>query len=263
MKDGAHAGDPAAILCAARQSGAALAAFPGPVPDTLEDAYACQRRLLAGLGSPVRGWKVGRIPPAMTGVLAAERLAGPVLRCAMLSGEAPGEAAVFVGGAAAIEVEVMLRLAGVPDRVLRDDAEARGYVDAVCAGFEVASSPAPDVHDHAPFGIISDNGINNGILIGPSLSADDFDHVPVETRIGGTLVGQGRAVDILDGPLGALRFLVDLHLRGMIVLAPGQWISAGAITGVHPFAPGEVATARFGADLAISCVAVPETGYSS
>src|SRR3546814_2456654 len=45
---------------------------------------------------------------------------------------------------------------------------------------------------------------------------------------------------------GALDFLVDLHRRGVIELKPGQWISAGAITGVHPIAIGQTATACFG-----------------
>lgn len=251
-----------AALLDARRSGQALAAFPAPVPATLADAYAVQRELCAALGAPVLGWKVGRIPPALVDTLGAERLAGPVLGVTELDGEAPGDARVFAGGAGAIEAEVMLRLSAVPGHRLATDAEAMAFVDAIRAGFEVASSPAPDVHDHAPYGIIADIGVNNGLLLGPRLDADGFDRIEVVTEIDGVRVGTGRPCDVLDGPLGSLRFLVGLHLGGVIRLEAGQWISAGAITGVHPIAAGQTATARFGSAVHIACTAIPDPGFA-
>ncbi len=252
--------DAVSALLEARRTGRALERFPVPVPATLADAYAMQRDLLAALGGPVLGWKVGRIPPAMVGALGAERLAGPILRSADLDGDAPGEARIFAGGAGAIEAETMLRLRAVPDRPLATDDDAREWVDDIRAGFEIASSPAPDVHAHAPFGIIADIGINNGLLVGPHLDAADFDRLDVATEIDGIAVGSGRACDVLDGPLGSLRFLVGLHHDGVIRLEPGQWISAGAITGVHPITPGQSATSRFGDSVRIACTAIPDPG---
>ena len=251
--------DPVAALLAARLSGQALTAFPAPIPATLGDAYDMQQRLTAALGAPVLGWKVGRIPPALVETLGAERVAGPVLRVAELAGDAPGDAFVFDGGAGAIESEVMLRLCAVPDGRVTNGDGAR-WVDEIRAGFEVASSPAPDVHNHAPYGIIADIGINNGLLLGPRLDPGDFATLAVETQIDGVAVGSGRAIDVLDGPWGALDFLADLHRREIIELRPGQWISAGAITGVHPIAIGQTATARFGS-AAIACTAAAETGF--
>lgn len=253
---------PVAALLEARLSGRALAAFPAPVPATLAEAYAIQQQLTAALGAPVLGWKVGRIPPALIETLGAERVAGPVLRIAELDGETPGEAPVFAGGASAIEAEVMLRLRAVPDRPTGGDGGAE-WIDEIRAGFEVASSPAPDVHDHAPYGIVADIGINNGLLLGPRLDADDFSALVVETQIDGVTVGTGRAIDVLDGPWGSLDFLVDLHRRGVIELKAGQWISAGAITGVHPVGIGQTATARFGSAADIACTAILETGFTS
>ncbi|MBE1529093.1 2-keto-4-pentenoate hydratase [Sphingopyxis sp. OAS728] len=255
--------DPVAALLEARRSGRALPAFPSPVPATLADAYVIQQRLIVELEAPVLGWKVGRIPPALIDVLGAERLAGPVLRVAELHGDTPGKAAVFVGGAGAIEAEVMLRLRAVPDRRVMGIDDGAAYVEEIRAGFEVASSPAPDVHDHAPYGTIADIGINNGLLLGPPLDKDEFTTLIVETQIDGTPVGTGRAIDVLDGPWGALNFLVELHRRGVIELKAGQWISAGAITGVHPIGIGQIATARFGAVGHIACIAVEETGFKS
>ncbi|MBA3940672.1 MAG: 2-keto-4-pentenoate hydratase [Sphingopyxis sp.] len=253
--------DPVAALLTARRSGQALPAFPAPVPATLTEAYAVQQRLAAALGAPVLGWKVGRIPPALVETLGAERLAGPVLRVAGLDGSTPGEARVFAGGGGAIEAEAMLRLRAVPDGPVRGDDDGAVWVDEIRAGFEVASSPAPGVHAHAPFGIIADIGINNGLLLGPRLDIAGFTTLAVETRIDGASVGAGRPIDVLDGPWGSVNFLVELHRRGVIELQPGQWISAGAITGVHPIAIGQTAEACFGADARIACVAVMETGF--
>lgn len=253
--------DPVAALLEARRSGRALPAFPSPVPATLADAYAIQQRLIAELEAPVLGWKVGRIPAALIDVLGAERLAGPVLRVVELDGDIPGEATVFAGGAGAIEAEVMLRLRAVPDGRVTGNDDGLPWIDGIRAGFEIASSPAPDVHDHAPYGIIADIGINNGLLLGPSLDSADFQTLTVETRIDGATVGTGRAIDVLDGPWGSLNFLADLHRRGVIELKPGQWISAGAITGVHPLAIGQTAIACFGSAVDIACIAVAETGF--
>ena len=250
-----------AALLEARRSGQALTAFPTPVPATLADAYAIQHHLCAALDGPVLGWKLGRVPPPLVAPLGATRLAGPVLHCTELDGDNPGEARIFVGGANAIEIEVMLRLRSVPAHRIDSDDEARNYVDMVRAGFEVASSPAPDVFDHSPFGIIADVGINNGLLLGPQIDLAGFDQIEVSTDIDGVPVGTGRPAGVLDGPLGSLRFLVGLHHDGVIRLEPGQWISAGAITGVHPIAVGQTATAHFGSDIRIACTATPDTGY--
>lgn len=257
----AGAPDPVAALFAARLSGQALPAFPMPVPATLAEAYAIQRRLTAALGAPVLGWKVGRIPPALVETLGAARVAGPVLRIAELGTTAPGDAQVFAGGAGAIEAEAMLRLRAVPDREISGSDDGAAWIDEIRAGFEVASSPAPDVHEHAPYGIIADIGINNGLLLGPRLGAPDFATLTVDMRIDGQAVGVGRAADVLDGPWGSLRFLVELHRRGVIELEPGQWIAAGAITGVHPVAIGQTATARFGAAAPIACTVTADTGF--
>jgi 2-keto-4-pentenoate hydratase len=52
---------------------------------------------------------------------------------------------------------------------------------------------------------------------------------------------------MLDGPFGAVRFLLhNLHSRGIAVQS-GWWVSSGAITGVHDVASGDRIEAHFGA----------------
>ena len=58
---------------------------------------------------------------------------------------------------------------------------------------------------------------------------------------------QGRATTatMLDGPFGAVSFLLrNLAERGIEPQA-GWWVSSGAITGVHEIAAGQHAVARF------------------
>jgi 2-keto-4-pentenoate hydratase len=51
---------------------------------------------------------------------------------------------------------------------------------------------------------------------------------------------------MLDGPLGAVRFLLA-HLAGRgIDTSGGLWVSTGAVTGVHDIAVGQSAVADFG-----------------
>jgi 2-keto-4-pentenoate hydratase len=77
--------------------------------------------------------------------------------------------------------------------------------------------------------------------------------IEVETRVGDQVVGRASVATMLDGPLGAVRFLLgNLKERGIEPQA-GWWISSGAITGVHPVGPGDRLTARFIGIGEVSC----------
>ena len=57
----------------------------------------------------------------------------------------------------------------------------------------------------------------------------------------------------LDGPFGAAAFLVrTLHRRG-VSIAPGTWVSSGAITGVHEVTPGQTVEALFDGKIRVGC----------
>jgi 2-keto-4-pentenoate hydratase len=58
---------------------------------------------------------------------------------------------------------------------------------------------------------------------------------------------------MLDGPFGAVRYLLEhMAMRG-IALSPGQWVSTGAVTGVHPVTIGDRVEARFDGRFAVHC----------
>ena len=104
--------------------------------------------------------------------------------------------------------------------------------------------------------VISDFGNNNGLVIGPEIAdwrTSGFEEWTVETLIDGRSVGTGKAAAFPDGAIGAARFLFELMATRQIALRRGQWISSGAVTGVHDARPGQHVVARFGQGREVAC----------
>jgi 2-keto-4-pentenoate hydratase len=244
---------------AARRAAEGLDDYPGDFPATLDEAYAIQDEAIARWGRPVIGWKVGRVPPPLIERFGTDRLAGPIFaqKAAGTAG-GPVEMPVFAEGFVAGEAEFLLRIGTTPPagKVDYSLAETAGLIDAVHAGIEIASSPLGAINELGPIAVISDFGNNNGLVVGarlPDGRASGFEDWPVATLIDGVEVGTGRAAGFPDGAIGAARFLFALMARRGIALAPGQWISSGAVTGVHRARPGQLVEARFAAGLSVAC----------
>jgi 2-keto-4-pentenoate hydratase len=244
---------------AARRAAAGLADYPGEFPSTLDDAYAIQDEAIARWERPVVGWKVGRVPPGLIDRYGTDRLAGPIFE----EVPAPADGAlvpmpVFAEGFAAGEAEFLLRIGSTPssEKLAYSLEEAADLIDAVHAGIEIASSPLGRINELGPVAVISDFGNNNGLVIGPQVTDwrwSDFADWEVTTSVDSEPVGRGSASAFPDGPIGAARFLFELMARRGIALRPGQWISSGAVTGVHAARPGQRIEARFGEDIKVAC----------
>ena len=240
----------------ARRAGTTLADYPGDMPRGLADAYAVQDEAIRLSPAPIAGWKVGRINPPLGGT---DRLAGPIFADHVFVADGADLAMpVFADGFAAAEAEFLLRVAAAPDprKTSYTMAEAAALVDAVHIGIEIASSPFPGINDHGPTVTISDFGNNNGLIVGTAIQGwvdTDLNHWPVELWIDGERVGAATTATMLDGPFGAARFLFELMAQRGIALAAGQWISTGAVTGVHPVSPGNRVEARFDGRLSVEC----------
>jgi 2-keto-4-pentenoate hydratase len=243
----------------ARKAGHSLAAYPGERPHDLAEAYRIQDAALSlWQPRPIGGWKVGRINPPDDARLGTDRLAGPIFADTIVDGT-EGEAVlpVFADGFAAGEAELLLRLRVPPGSPFpRNAFEALGWVDDVRIGLEIASSPYPGINADGACVTVSDHGNNAGLVLGPRVSHEQWRElraIEVETRVGDEVVGRASVATMLDGPLGAVRFLLgNLAERG-IEPQSGWWISSGAITGVHPIVPGDRLVARFIGIGEISC----------
>lgn len=243
----------------ARRAGAALTTYPGPIPADLGAAYRIQDLALGLDGRAVGGWKVGRINPPDDLRLGANRLAGPIFSDDIVAagpGSSP-EMPVFAGGFAAVEAELLLHVRpGLAWPVPTDDAGTMAVIDEVRLGIEVASSPYPGINADGPTVTASDFGNNGGLVLGAALAgwqSLDLCAIEVTMAVDGREVGRATARTMLDGPLGAVRFLLA-HLAGRgISTAAGLWVSTGAITGVHEIAPGGSAVAAFGDHGSVAC----------
>jgi 2-keto-4-pentenoate hydratase len=243
----------------ARRAAEGLDDYPGDFPATLEEAYAIQDVAIARWGRPVIGWKVGRVLPPLSERFGTNRLTGPIFeeRSADANG-APIEMPVFAEGFAAGEAEFLLRIGRTPPAGKSEYSldETRDLIGAVHVGIEVASSPLGSINALGPIAVISDFGNNNGLVIGPEIPGwrdSGFEQWQVTTTIDGAEIGSGRAAAFPDGAIGAARFLFELMARRGIALAPGQWISSGAVTGVHAARPGQLVEARFDGAIVLSC----------
>ena len=239
-----------------RRDGTTLDVYPGDMPRGRADAYAGQDAAIDLAPQPSAGWKVGRINPPLGEI---DRLAGPIFADHVFAADGAGLAMpVFADGFAAAEAEFLLRIAATPDpaKTSYSMAEAIALIDAVHIGIEIASSPFPGINDHGPTVTISDFGNNNGLIVGAGIDGwrdTDFNDWPVELWIDGTRAGAATTATMLDGPFGAARFLFELMAQRGIALAAGQWISTGAVTGVHPVSPGNRVEARFDGRLSVEC----------
>lgn len=242
----------------ARRNARALPDYPGTAPQDLAGAYQIQDAAIAIDGRKIIGWKVGKINPPLDSALGANRLAGPIFAdTVVVAAQGVPDMPVFADGFAAAEAELLLHIApGNADARPATDAETRLVVDEVRLGIEIASSPYPGINNDGPAVTTSDYGNNHGLVIGAALEGwQDIDlcAIPVRTLIDGEVIGSATAATMLDGPYGAVRFLLaNLASRG-IDISTGAWVSSGAITGVHPVSPGQRVEAVFGMHGSVYC----------
>ena len=243
---------------AARRSAAGLGAYPGALPESLDAAYRIQDEAIAAWDRPVVGWKVGRINEPLAARFGADRLAGPIFAERRVAADETADMPVFAEGFAAGEAEFLLRIGAAPDPAKSSYTleEAAALIDAVFVGIEIASSPLATINAIGPVAVISDFGNNNGLLVGaevPDWRTSGFEDWDVSLFVDGAPTGRGTARAFANGAIGSAKFLFELMAARGIALRPGQWISSGAVGGVHDAAVGQTVEARFASLPPVRC----------
>ena len=247
----------ARALITARTEKTPLTSYPGAMPQTMADAYAIQDAAIALDGRRIGGWKVGRIAADLVDRFGDNRLAGPIFTDEIFDGSMGERPAmpVYADGFAAAEAEVLLCLGDVGTRDYDIDS-VRDCITEVRTGIEVASSPFVAINQNGPAVTASDYGNNKGLVLGPAIDGwqgIDLIRMPVEMFIDSASVGAATMETMLDGPFGAAQFLIrTLRARG-IAIAPGTWVSTGAITGIHEIRPSQRADALFDGKIRVGC----------
>jgi 2-keto-4-pentenoate hydratase len=254
----------------ARRQDKMIATFPGDLPRDLDTAYRIQDDAIALAGGMVGGWKLGRVPDGLVAQYGARRLGGPIFEHQIVTANGAMVEMPVLKGFAAVEAELLLQIGMVPDGPLTLES-ARDHVSKICLGIEIASSPFSGINDHGPAVTVSDFGNNFGLVVGPEITdwrELDLFNAPACLEIDGQPIGEGKLATMLDGPFGSLVFLNDLlQARGRSVKV-GDWVSTGAMTGVHQTKAGHVAKASFDERYSVSCRTIPyaafgEEGYRS
>jgi 2-keto-4-pentenoate hydratase len=240
----------------ARQAGHVLANFPGAYPTSMDEAYSIQDNAIALAARDVGGWKVGRVAAELVETFGTSRIGGPIFSNQIINATS-GEVVTMpiLAGFAAVEAEILLKIGTVPDGALTL-ATAASFVSEVRLGIEIASSPFPGINMHGPAVTASDFGNNFGLVVGPAIENwkdVDLMSMVAKLEIDGAKQGEGILANMLDGPFGSLVFLYEMLRRRNLSLKVGDWISTGAITGVHTITAGCSATASFADTYSVSC----------
>ncbi len=249
----AEVGDAAATaesFVAARLAARATPGYPGPIPRTLEQAYAIQECAIALFPDRIIGWKVGGVPPPQQATLGAGRIAGPIFAGNLWTDVGQTNALPAIeGGFAAVEAEFVMRIGDGVDPRKTDWtlAEACTAVDAVFIGVELAGSSLSTINDLGSAVVVSDFGNNGGLLVGAELPdwRARLDTIAVETTLAGAVVGAGGSSSLSGGAMESVRFLLGHCAARERPLMTGALVSTGAVTGVHQARIGDAFACAF------------------
>ncbi|MEO8305843.1 MAG: hydratase [Betaproteobacteria bacterium] len=151
-----------------------------------------------------------------------------------------------------IEPEIVFGLASTPASGM-DDAKLLGCLDWVAHGFEIVQSIYPG-WKFAAADTVAAFGLHGALLIGARHRiAPDSDRwratlnsFEIDLLCDGLVEDRGRAANVLDGPLSALRHLVELLERdpAQPPLAAGETVTTGTLTRALPISPGQTWSTR-------------------
>jgi 2-oxo-3-hexenedioate decarboxylase len=146
-----------------------------------------------------------------------------------------------------LEPEIVLGLGRAPEPGM-DEAALLACLDWVAHGFEIVQSVFP-AWVFAPADTVAAFGLHGALLVGPRQPVaggqgdwlDSLARFEIELWRGDEPMDRGRAANVLDGPLSALRHLVDLLDEQPlgVPLAAGELVTTGTLTRALPVAPGE------------------------
>ncbi len=238
-----------AVLNTGRQ----IAPFSSRYPDfDLDDAYrvtAAVRQMREANGERVLGRKLGFTNRTIWdeyGVAAP--MWGYVYDRTVHDLDAVGDGFSLAGlPEPQIEPEIVFGLAAAPEPGM-DEAALLGCVEWVAHGFELVQSIFPGWKSALP-DTVAAYGLHGALLIGPrrQIASDrerwlqPLSTFEVDLSRDGEVVNRGRAANVLDGPLSALKHVVSQldHDPANPPLAPGEIVTTGTLTRAFPVASGQ------------------------
>jgi 2-oxo-3-hexenedioate decarboxylase len=152
-----------------------------------------------------------------------------------------------------IEPEIVFGLA-VPAEPGVDAAGLLSAIAWVAPGFEIVQSIFPGWR-FSPADTVIGFGLHGALLVGPRVAigpaaggwADRLARFTVDLHRDGAPADRGRAQNVLDGPLFALRHVIDVLAQDPVnpPLQAGKIVTTGTLTRALPVRSGETWTAAF------------------
>ncbi len=249
-------------LVAARQAFEPVDGFPGDLPLTLDEGYVTQEAAIRLWPADIVGWKIGKVPPAVQAEIGETRLVGPIFE-GNVQAPPPGQAGTFAtipGGFAAVEAEVVIRLArdAPANKFDWTPEEALELVAEMMIGCEMAGSPLATINEFGPRVVVSDFGNNAGLILGQVIAGWRTlapESLTCRTLVNGVEVGVGSAANLEGGPAGCLAWILGHTARRGRPLRAGCLITTGQLTGIHDVKPGDQAVIDFGDLGQVHCTA--------
>jgi 2-oxo-3-hexenedioate decarboxylase len=129
-----------------------------------------------------------------------------------------------------------------------DDAALLSCIAWVAHGFEIVQSIFPDWKFSAADSVVA-NAMHGGLLVGPRHDIgsragewlETLARFDIELYCDAQLMDRGHASNVLDGPLSAVRHLVQLLSRDPdhLPLAAGEIVTTGTLIRAPPVKAGE------------------------
>lgn len=229
-----------------RRAAASVAGYPGDVPATLADGYAIQDAIISQIGKPVRGWKIGLLPPDQREKHGAARLAGPAFEGAVKYASA-GQAVsveVFPDGPNVVEAEFVAVIGRdlAPRGSAHTEAEILDAVKSVHAGSEVCTTPLTALLGFGSPAVISEHGFNAAVIVGAEIENwRSLDGINAHVAGEGSQSDPGSIAKVPNGIGAALTFLVDNLVSRGLALKAGDVVATGALSAKPGFRPGQMA----------------------
>ncbi len=243
-------GPVAEALAQARVAGVKLESYPGPVPASLEEAYAVQAEASRLTGWTPIGWKIGCTSEEAQRALSTDApFPGPVYaeRLFQSGGLVPTDAS----NTRVAEPEIAFRMAAsLPprDRPYEVD-EVLEAVAGVMPAIEVVNPRLPGGFSDPLFWFIADGALNDALVLGAlvkPLARDAYAGIPVTVTVNGAPKTEGRGAMALGGPELALTWLANHFSARGLTLQAGHVVSTGVVTGLFSASPGDEVVAGFG-----------------
>jgi 2-oxo-3-hexenedioate decarboxylase len=152
-----------------------------------------------------------------------------------------------------IEPEIAFGLARPPQPGM-DEAALLGCIDWIAHGFEIVQSIFPGWR-FAAADTVAAYGLHGAYRIGPRHRLRDHPKVDwltvlatfeIELSRDGVVIDRGKAANVLDGPLSALRHLVELLAQDSAnaPVTAGEIVTTGTVTRAFPVKTGETWSTR-------------------